>query len=193
MSIIAQYSRISHHTILDGLTFSVPSQEDFTISGPGSWTQYDLALSEIGVDEIGNKAFIRIGSSINEIAFVGSTSSPGSLIETIGYTASTTNAGPTTIVTFTIPNNKVNWYEFYVTGMKDDFSKSYFGKLIAGVKNVGGTYSILSTVDKLEKTDFSTATSNISADGSGINFEIIGETSTNINWTLKIITPDPIL
>jgi len=186
MSIIAQYSRISHHTILDGLTFSVPSQEDFTISGPGSWTQYDLALSEIGVDEIGNKAFIRIGSSINEIAFVGS-------IETIGYTASTTNAAPTTIVTFTIPNNKVNWYEFYVTGMKDDFSRSYFGKLIAGVKNVGGTYSILSTVDKLEKTDFSTATSNISADGSGINFEIIGETSTNINWTLKIITPDPIL
>lgn len=193
MSIIAQYSRISHHTILDGLTFSVPSQEDFTISGSGSWTQYDLALSEIGVDEIGNKAFIRVGSTINEIAFVGSTSSPTSLIDTLGYTASTTNATPLNVVTFTIPNNKVNWYEFYVTGMKDDFTEAYFGKLIAGAKNVGGTYSILSTVDKLEKTDFSTATSNIFADGSGINFEIVGEAATNINWTLKITTPDPIL
>ena len=130
MAIIAQYSRLSHHTILDGLTFSVPSQEDFTISGSGSWTQYDLALSEIGVDELGNKAFIRVGSTINEIAFVGSTSSPTSLIDTLGYTASTTNATPLNVVTFTIPNNKVNWYEFYVTGMKDDFSESYFGKLI---------------------------------------------------------------
>jgi hypothetical protein len=73
--IIEQFSRISHHTVTDGITFSVPSQEDFTIkSGTGSWTNYDLALSEIGVDELGKRAYIRINDEIKEFVFV---TSPG--------------------------------------------------------------------------------------------------------------------
>ena len=79
MSIISQFSRISHHTVTDGSTFSIPSQEDFTLpfGASGSWTKSDLALSEIGVDELNNKAFIRIGSNINEFSFSGGTSSVG--------------------------------------------------------------------------------------------------------------------
>ena len=73
--IISQYSRLSHHTITDGFTFSVPSQEDFTIKGSQSWTAYDLALSEIGVDELNSKAFIRIGNSIQEFQLIGPTGS----------------------------------------------------------------------------------------------------------------------
>jgi hypothetical protein len=63
-----QYSRISHHTSsatgTTGIPFSVPATEDFT---NGSWTPFDLALSEIGVDEFQEKVFIRIGNNIKEI------------------------------------------------------------------------------------------------------------------------------
>ncbi len=74
MGIITQYSRIQHHTLTTtGNTFSVPVTEDFT---SGQWTKTDLAQSEIGVDQANNKAFIRIGSNINEINLgTGSTSS----------------------------------------------------------------------------------------------------------------------
>lgn len=77
MALITQYSRISHHTIfgLTGSTFSVPATEDFT---SGSWTIYDLALSEIGVNETDEKAYIRIGNSIKEFNFgAGVTGSAG--------------------------------------------------------------------------------------------------------------------
>lgn len=69
---ITQYSRISHHTIAGsasaGLTFSVPAQEDFT---DGTWTAFDLALSEIGVNEQDDKVYIRIDDEIKEFAFIG--------------------------------------------------------------------------------------------------------------------------
>ena len=77
MSLITQYSRVSHHTITtSGLTgttsFTVPSSEDFT---DGSWTIFDLALSEIGVDEDRGRAFIRIGNEIKEFQFSATTDS----------------------------------------------------------------------------------------------------------------------
>lgn len=72
MGKITQYSRLSHHTIAGsasaGLTFSVPLQEDFT---DGSWTPYDLALSEIGVNEQDKRVFIRIGDTIEELGVIG--------------------------------------------------------------------------------------------------------------------------
>ena len=73
MALISQFSRISHHTValsattsFTGMTFTVPGSEDFTLGG---WSIYDLALSEIGVDEFRNKAYIRIGNNINEFNF----------------------------------------------------------------------------------------------------------------------------
>ena len=79
MAIINQYSRISHHTLSStGATFTVPSTEDFTT---GSWLTTDLALSEIGVDEGGQKIYMRVGNTIKEIGdgltvinFTGNTS-----------------------------------------------------------------------------------------------------------------------
>jgi hypothetical protein len=75
---VTQYSRISHHTIAGsasaGLTFSVPAQEDFT---DGSWTPYDLALSEIGVNEEDKKVYIRIDDQILELGTIGGSSSLG--------------------------------------------------------------------------------------------------------------------
>jgi hypothetical protein len=83
MGIIQQNSRISFHTITaTGASFSVPTQEDFT-SKTSPWSIYDLCLSEIGVNEGDEKAYIRIGSSIKEFEFVGATSGAESLSDTL--------------------------------------------------------------------------------------------------------------
>jgi len=70
MAKLTQYSRISHHTIygLTGSTFSVPESEDFT---DGTWDIYDLALSEIGVNETDKKAYMRIDTEVKEFAWAG--------------------------------------------------------------------------------------------------------------------------
>lgn len=74
MGLILQSSRLQHHTLTaTGSTFSVPSIEDFTVQG--AWTIYDLALSEIGVSESDEKAYMRIGSTIKEFEWVGTTAS----------------------------------------------------------------------------------------------------------------------
>lgn len=102
MAKITQYSRISHHTIAGsasaGLTFSVPAQEDFT---DGSWTPYDLALSEIGVNEQDDKVYIRIDDEIKEFAFVGAsgvgfTGGPGNCITDL-YLTNMYGCSPITI------------------------------------------------------------------------------------------------
>lgn len=76
MAKLTQYSRISHHTIygLTGSTFSVPAQEDFTA---GDWTIYDLALSEIGVNETDKKAYMRIDNEVKEFVWVGDKTTSG--------------------------------------------------------------------------------------------------------------------
>ena len=61
MSIIKQYSRLSHHTVsTTGSAFTIPSGsiEDFT---GGTWEITDLVKSEIGVNEMTGLVSIRIG------------------------------------------------------------------------------------------------------------------------------------
>jgi hypothetical protein len=74
-----QFSRISHHTValsattlFTGSTFTVPGSELID----DTWSIYDLALSEIGVDEFRDKAYIRIGSNIKEINLSTGTTTP---------------------------------------------------------------------------------------------------------------------
>jgi hypothetical protein len=82
MSLITQYSRISHHTISpSGTTFTVPSQEDFT-STSSPWSITDLALSEFGVNQSDNKLYVRIGSNINEVGLNISGGTGGTLTGT---------------------------------------------------------------------------------------------------------------
>jgi hypothetical protein len=86
MGIIVQNSRVSHHTITQpGLTFSIPEQEDFTLNGTQSWQSNgaELCYSEIGVNEIDERVFIRVGESIKEFQFTtASTNLQTSLTET---------------------------------------------------------------------------------------------------------------
>jgi hypothetical protein len=66
--LVTSYSRLSHHTLTtSGLTFSIPLQEDFTLTGTMSWTATDLCLSEIGINEADQTAFIRIGGTISQL------------------------------------------------------------------------------------------------------------------------------
>ena len=67
MGVNKQSARIKHHTSTTSGTFTVPASEDFT---DGSWDKWDLAKSEIAVNENTTKIFVRIGSSIKEFALV---------------------------------------------------------------------------------------------------------------------------
>ena len=88
MSIIKQFSRISHHTLTaTGATnFTVPPSEDFTTSG---WTSNDLALSEFGVLEGHDQLFIRIDDGIFQVPLSTSTGSTGAFLWSAGTGANT--------------------------------------------------------------------------------------------------------
>ncbi len=89
-----QFSRISHHTValsattlFTGSTFTVPGSELID----DTWSIYDLALSEIGVDEFRDKAYIRIGSNIKEINLgTGTTSTANQNLNQVLTVANTT-------------------------------------------------------------------------------------------------------
>jgi hypothetical protein len=249
MAKITQYSRISHHTLSGSAsaTFSVPDTEDFT---GGTWTPYDLALSEIGVNEDAEKAFIRTGDTIKEITFVGSTASnlatvlvngnntgtnfifvedgyglrslgtSGNIIldelngviqiEAQHYSAATfscnkivlgsgsvknfittdttttTDATPTTIHNFSVIADGSKTYKVRVIGEKNDQTLAYLGDLFGLFNFTGGTISLIGTIDKVEKTNFTTATSNISISGSSILIRVTGEAATTINWSVYV-------
>jgi hypothetical protein len=75
-NILYQFSRIQHHTITGSasMTFSVPTDEDFTIT---NWTPENLVDSEIGVNRDAYRAFIRINDQIKEICLDCGTPSGG--------------------------------------------------------------------------------------------------------------------
>jgi len=90
MGIITQNSRMSHHTIygINGITFSVPTSEDFT---DGSWTMYDLCLSEIAVAEDDGKVYIRIGDEIKQFQMIGASGSISLSLSEVLTAGNTTN------------------------------------------------------------------------------------------------------
>jgi hypothetical protein len=125
MAKITQYSRISHHTLSGSAsaTFSIPPSEDFT---DGSWNinGTELALSEIGVNEDAEKAYIRTGNSIKEFAFVGATSTSGLLfysevLSPAEATISITASGSTNSIQLTDTTTEIG----YVNDSDEWFSK----------------------------------------------------------------------
>lgn len=149
MSIIRDFARIKHHTITTiGATFSIPPQEDFTLGfGLGttqSWSPTDLYVSEIGVNETDNKAFIRIGNSINEFSFIGSTSSIPSLDQVL-------SVGNDTQGTSIVYNDSVGGglqdvrYDDLVNSASSTISLSGGGSSIYGYDNAGNYSFIVNT------------------------------------------------
>lgn len=316
--LISAQSRLSFHTLTaTGSTFTVPLQEDFTIQGTTmSWTINDLALSEIGVAESDNKAYIRIGNNINEFSFGGGATGPqgstgpsgptgsqgpqgatgpaGSgvtqswaqtlainnnsqtynVIMGTATTISSANGGsfiamdyastPTALWLDANSTTEDNYIELYENGIllnsntndfatasfiqmgppqidvvtqeyrlwptiqgfggngisekaeritstnstplnistfvgcdslnigieveatifgRYGFTSSYGSKMYAVFKYNGATTTQVNTTDKVEKTEFSTATSDIITDGTNIYITVTGETSKSIEWS----------
>jgi len=62
-------ARIKHHSITSTASFTVPTSDNFT---DGTWTPTDLVRNEIGVNELNQSVWIRIGTEIYEIITDGS-------------------------------------------------------------------------------------------------------------------------
>jgi len=182
--IILGQARLSNHTLTTpGATFGVPPQEDFTIRGTSqSWGTGDLALSEIGVNEGDGTAFIRIGGTISQIGLVSVTSSTYPTLTTA--TISTTNATATTIVQpVIITYSQYGWIVTADVIGRYGYTASYDAKIWAAFKvNSSGLVVQVDTTDKIEKTELSTATSDITTNGYQISLKVTGETGKNIDW-----------
>lgn len=63
MGINKQSARIKHHTSTTTGSFTVPASEDFT---DGSWDKWDLAKSEIAVNEADDTVSVRIKNNVFE-------------------------------------------------------------------------------------------------------------------------------
>lgn len=72
-----------------------------------------------------------------------------------------------------------------VTGMKSDDTKAYVAELYAAVRMNAYAVTIFGGVDKLEKSEFTTATSTIEIESSAVAIRVIGEASTTIRWSVK--------
>ena len=102
------------------------------------------------------------------------------------YTATTTNAVATTIFQFPTTTTKIFNLKCKVKGLKSNYTSGYVGDLFAGFRNNAGTLSQIGTTDKIQKSDFTTATSSISVSGTNIIVQVTGEAATTINWTIQI-------
>ena len=74
-----QFSRIQHHRLTQsGLSFTVPSSEDFTT---GTWISTDLALGELGVNMTDDRIWLR---TLNGLVELSTVTGPSSLWERDG-------------------------------------------------------------------------------------------------------------
>jgi hypothetical protein len=162
----------------DGI--SLFSTKDFSLISSGCSISVGSTLIELQLGSRMNVKFspAKIEHSINS-AGVGA----------INYhieNTSTTNNTPTTL--YSIPfttSNSVITVKAIINGNEDGGGDAYGAELFAVFKNVAGTVTQLSTTDKVEKTDFATATSDIIVSGTNIIIQVTGETATDINWVSR--------
>ena len=171
---ISQYSRISHHTTTGIQSyFTVPTTEDFT---SGSWTIYDLAQSEIGVNEYASRSFIRVASSVKEISISDYA------------TASTSGTSSTTLFTFTNPIvDDVIWVEGKIKSKSLDTNNfGYVADVYFGLRNVGTTSIALvgTTYSVKSYYDFSSAPGlSITTSGLTCSVNITGLPGYTMSWS----------
>jgi hypothetical protein len=72
-----------------------------------------------------------------------------------------------------------------VTALNSDEDTAYVAELYAAVRINSYTPTIFGGVDKLEKTEFTTATSTIEIESSNLAIRVTGEAATTINWSVK--------
>jgi hypothetical protein len=144
-------ARIKHHTITGtGITFSIPSNDDFTITATSStgllWTKTDLLPSEFGINNDDKTLSIRVN---DEVKTIGLWSNPISMSFSVG------GSGNYNIVTIPVTQKDMNnnWnvslYEFKYSlnsfGDSTNTKDYYVGNYQMSWKPNGGSYSFNST------------------------------------------------
>ena len=72
-----------------------------------------------------------------------------------------------------------------VTALNSDEDTAYVAELYAAVRINSYAPTIFGGVDKLEKTEFTTATSTIEIESSNLAIRVTGEAATTIKWSVK--------
>jgi hypothetical protein len=155
----------------------------------------DLTLDETTIlilNESGNLITFNKGNGLNTISIIGELITIGdfpSVYKAIQTrTTQTLNATPVNAFVFTNVGDGSKSFKVRVIGTKNDNTKSYYGEL-TGFYNVQLTIPTqVSTVDLVEKSTFTTATSTLDISGSDIRVRLTGEAATTINWEVIIET-----
>lgn len=173
-----QYSRISHHSISGtGATFSIPTQEDFT-TGWNS-TGIELVNKEFGINTTDNKAYLRIGSTINEVSFVPTTDYIPHYL-----TLTTTTNAVITAVTVSVATSSSTIVSFKVSGYDTGTDKQLVTSQEAHLK-VGTASISLGTNTFYLTNDFVSGATVTTATGSNfMNIKVTGETGKTILWKI---------
>lgn len=155
----------------------------------------DLTLDETTIliqNESGNQIFFNKGNGLNTISIngelitIGNYPSVYKAIQT--RTTQTLNATPVNGFVFTNIGDGSKSFKVRVIGTKVGLDKSYYGEL-TGFYNVQSAIPTqVSTVDLVEKSTFTTATSTLDISGSDIRVRLTGEAATTINWEVIIET-----
>lgn len=178
--IIQQKSRIQLHTVsLTSSVMTVPNSEDFT---SGTWSTTDLYNSEIGVNRMSEKAYLRIDNNIKEFAFVGVTSSAYNFEQTLSVN---NNSG-----TYSIQLGSASTLE-YNTGLSN--STAGIAVCDAGTGEVVVTTSAIKTNSLVFLTAQNESPSGLNGSfkiksrNDGVNFTIMalttGDTS-DVGWMI---------
>lgn len=72
-----------------------------------------------------------------------------------------------------------------VTALNSTENKAYVAELYAAVRMNSYAVTIFGGVDKLEKSEFTTATADIEIESSNLAIRVTGEASATINWSVK--------
>jgi len=84
----------------------------------------------------------------------------------------------------TLQPSNIGYLNIYILGINANKTSGYGSNLFAVFKN-GLTQ--IGTTDKVEKSDFSNATSNISTSSNKISISVTGEVGESINWNIFYI------
>jgi hypothetical protein len=149
--------------------------------------QYDYA--ELNQNQGGSTTRIQV-SNQNGIyqSQVVSTGIGKGVSKTLFRTLETTDDTPTTVV-WPLSDLEVGTttvgIKATVTGINSTEDKAYISELYAAVRMNGYAVTIFGGVDKLEKTEYTTATSTIDIDSSNAAIIVTGEVGETIKWSVK--------
>jgi hypothetical protein len=98
------------------------------------------------------------------------------------------------VISFNVPNRVIS-INATINAYSSTGTEAYGARLFAVFKNVGGTLTQLGITDKVESTDFTTASSDIlvvNPFGTDIDIQVTGEAANTTLWTVRYeyqITP----